>query len=82
MRVERKIVSQRCYKIPKNKLDLFLVRLNIGASILGYYEAEYIFESGEDYDVVVNGYGHHSPFMNNEIQKFVEAMNKPSEAKG
>lgn len=71
--IRDKVTKQRCFKIPKNKLDLFLVRLDFDSRELINFEAKYIFQNGKFYDVVVNYYGSY-PFVENCIDEFVEEM--------
>lgn len=72
--IERKITKQRCYKIPKEKLDLFLVKLNMEKNYNICFEAEWIFESSDNnYDVVVNTYGSY-PFIENEVEQFIKDL--------
>ncbi len=67
-----KVVWQRCFKIPKVKLDLFLVHLLMKQSELSHFDAKWIFDADSVYyDVVVQEYGHPYPFQETEIEKFV-----------
>ena len=76
--IERRITRQRCYKIPKEKLDLLLVKLRMSNENLIYFEAEYIFQDGNFYDVIVNTFGSY-PYVENEIDKFVDKLAEAEE---
>lgn len=71
--MSRIIDNQRCYKIPKDKLDLFLVKLSMSSTSHVHFEAEYIFENGDVYDVVVNTFGHYL-YMERGIDEFAEML--------
>ena len=64
----------RCFKIPKSKLDLFLVALYVNFSDSTYCEhkAEWIFPAKEKnfYDVVVGQFGSY-PFLETQLEMFV-----------
>lgn len=66
--------GHRCFKIPKQKLDLFLVALNMNFSSQGLikHTMECMFQSEKPnyYDVIVARYGSY-PFVQNELDKFV-----------
>lgn len=65
---------QRCFTIPKPKLNVFLVKIGMLDSNLGFFRMEYIFENGDQYDVVVNEYGHAYPFQENELTDFAKQL--------
>lgn len=71
--MNRKIDSQRCFKIRRPKLDLFLVQLSMLSGEHLSFEAEYIFKAGDYYDVVVNYYGSY-PYQETQLEKFVEEL--------
>lgn len=72
--MSRIIQSQRCYQIPKNKLDIFLVKLKMCSSHMTYFEAEYVFENGDVYDVIVNQYGGGFPYIEKELKEFISQL--------
>jgi hypothetical protein len=78
--MSRKISNQRCFKIPKDKLDLFLVKLRMSASEYASFEAEWVFENGPDYDVVVNQYGSY-PYMTTEVEEFAAKVRAGADGK-
>lgn len=68
--------GHRCFKIPREKLDLFLVALKMNFSRSGVeHVAKHIFESKEEgfYAVVVARYGS-SYLIEIELEEFVKAM--------
>jgi len=71
----RKIDLQRCFKIPKDRLDLFLVKLNMESDRLISFEAEYVFNSESHYDVVVNVYGSY-PAGVHAVEEFANELNQ------
>ena len=68
------IVHQRCFQIPKKKLDLFLCKLNFCSTETSQYNAEYVFDNGSYYDVVVHERKNHYPFQIDEIEKFAREL--------
>lgn len=71
----RQITQQRCFKIPKDNLDLFLCKLT-QETIRGgtaSFEAEFIFENGPHYDVVVNTYGN-CDYAEVAVEDFAEKL--------
>lgn len=73
--MSRKVEWQRCFQIPTEKLDLFLVKINVFArSEMSYFEADCIFPAGAYYDVIVNEYGGRYHYIENEIIKFSEKL--------
>jgi hypothetical protein len=72
--IERKIVTQRCFKIPTDKLDLFLVKLTMSNNSLSYFECDYIFAKGRHYDVVVNEFGYKCDWALSELESFIEKL--------
>jgi hypothetical protein len=72
--MNREIRKQRCFRIPKDKLDLFLVNLSMNNGDLVHFEAEYVFDNPNHYDVIVNRFGSY-PYAENEIAKFAEKLN-------
>lgn len=70
-----KIEWQRCFKIPKDKLDLFLVKLKMSDTTASYFEAAYIFEAGDVYDVVVEEFKSNYAYTEREIEEFVAKLN-------
>ncbi len=80
--MSRKIQWQRCFSIPKKKLDLFLVKLQMSANSMTYFEAAWIFQTEDGYDVVVEEFsrpnfgdqGTNYPFVEDQIVEFVEDM--------
>ncbi len=72
--MSRMINLQRCFKIPKAKLDIFLVALYVNFSNTNLScEAEYVFQNENDYDVVVNFYGLVTGFVD-PIEEFVAKL--------
>lgn len=66
--------GHRCFKIPKNKLDLFLCALSTNFSgELMDCRAEYVFDAGEVYDVIVAKFGSY-PYVERKMIEFVEEL--------
>lgn len=80
--MSREIATQRCHKIPKDKLDVFLVKLTMTSSTepRSYFEADYVFDAGDHYDVVVNQYGCY-PWLSNDVESFAKKLNEPENKK-
>lgn len=70
--MSRQIDKQRCFKIPKEKLNVFLVQVGAHYSTL-HTEAEYVFDCKNHYDVVVNYYGTY-PWAENNLVVFAESL--------
>lgn len=64
---------QRCFSIPKSKLDIFLCYLTKQNGIEQYI-AHQVFDAGNYYDVFVIGQGMSDPFMQNRIVDFFEGL--------
>lgn len=72
-----KIEWQRCFQIPKEKLDVFLVKVRMMDSNQSYFQCDYIFQEGDHYDVVVCEYKGSYPFQRTQIENFVEDLKTP-----
>lgn len=72
--IERKINSQRMYKIPFQYLDLLLVKLTMLRTDLQYFEMDWLFKEDDSAVVVINEYGNY-PFQFNELIRFINAIN-------
>lgn len=68
--------SQRCYKIPKNNLNIFLTKANNGYSDVMHAEVEYIFDRGDFYDVVVAEFGGHCEYDMCQLVKLEKKLNE------
>lgn len=67
-------IKQRCFKIPKNRLDLFLTAIYMNFTQSGYApQAQYIFQNEDYYDVVV-GFNKIWDEMENEMEAFIQKM--------
>lgn len=75
--IGRVINAQMFFTIPRVKLKIFLYRIYELATDrrLVYYEAEYIFQQGEFYDVIVNEYGS-SPWARGLLEEFAKDLNR------
>lgn len=71
-----RIVNQRCVRIHKLQLDVFLVKINSSKNEASHYEAEYIFANGKNYDVVVSERGSSYPYMFDGILEFAKRLNE------
>lgn len=70
-----RVAWQRCYKIPKNKLDLLLVKLNLERNSWYYTCAQNVFEDGDSFYVVVTQYGNNSgAYFQNSLAELVVKM--------
>lgn len=71
--------GHRCFKIPREKLDLFLIALDVNFSVEHVrHKMEYVFMAEETrfYDVVVGRYGSY-PYVENQLEKFVSELRGP-----
>lgn len=75
------VVKHRCYKIPSNRLDLFLTALYMNFSVGDFVsEAKYIFQTENGYDVVV-GFNQHRDDFEEAIEQFIRGMNESTNKK-
>lgn len=72
--MSRAIVWQRCFRIPKEKLNVFLIHVGMSSSSMSKFEVEWVFDAGYGYDVVVNEYGHSYPYQENSIINFADKV--------
>jgi hypothetical protein len=71
----------RCFKIPREKLDLFLIALDVNFSdSIIKHQMEYVFISKDDafYDVVVAQRGSY-PYLENHLAEFAQVLKGPSD---
>ena len=66
----------RCFQVPRKKLDVFLVALDVNFSDKFIeHRMSHVFPSTDAryYEVVVGQYGSY-PFVENQLEKFVESL--------
>lgn len=71
--MSRVINRQRCFTIPQDRLDLFLVQLNMLSGAVLQLEAAYIFQKDGLYDVIVNYYGSY-PYQETKLIEFINKI--------
>lgn len=66
---------QRCFQIPKPKLNLFLVKIGMEQSKYSYFEADWVFDCQTHYDVVVSERGvQHYGFASRNVEEFATRL--------
>jgi hypothetical protein len=70
MPAELRLEKHRCYGIPKDKLDIFLVELVKGCEDFLRLQLAYVFDRGDVYDVIIAFYGSY-PFRESNLDGFV-----------
>ena len=72
------VLWQRCFTIPRDRLDLFICRVRSCRSNLSYFRVDYIFQKHDhNYDVVVSEFGQDPyPYAQKVIIDFVEDLEK------
>lgn len=73
--MKNQIEWQRIFNIPAEKLNLFLIKIE-ECNELSRFEAKYIFQKQNEYDVVVVELGGRYPFMENTLEEFAKALNE------
>lgn len=69
------IVKQRCFQVPRKKLDLFLVKLSECSRSMTKFTADWVFENNDEvYDVVVNQYGMADACWEKELETFLDRL--------
>lgn len=68
--------KHKVFEIPKDRLDLFFIKLeNISCNTVRF-ETKWLFEKDDDnYEVIISIFGSY-PFVEDKLKEFVEEMKK------
>lgn len=65
---------QKCFRIPRESLGSFIDQVQKSKSTYSFFVVEHIISAGAFLDVVVSEYGGTYPFVEDELERFVDLL--------